>query len=163
MSFLHSVGIPTPPAFMHWPTLAKNNSLYNTLPIAGVNITSLVMKQSLAKHGSLASGSQEAESAEKAELVYGLLDAHPEVFTVCPDKSVRSRMNICFRITEGEPAEKKFLEGAEKRGLLGLKGHRSVGGIRVSNYNAISLEEVRRLRAWMEEFLKEVKRGAGIE
>ena len=69
-------------------------------------------------------------------------------------------MNVCFRIVDsaGEPdeaKEKAFLKGAEGKGLLGLKGHRSVGGIRASNYNAVSVENVRKLVSWLEEFAKE--------
>ena len=113
----------------------------------------MVLESLLKKHGPLNTGSQAKESAEKAALIYDFLDAHPDVFTVCPDKSVRSRMNLCFRIRD-EATEKKFLEGAEQRGLLGLKGHRSVGGIRLSNYNAVRLEQVQKVRTWLEEFVK---------
>ncbi len=67
-------------------------------------------------------------------------------------------MNICFRIKGGdEAAEKEFLGGAEERGLLGLKGHRSVGGVRASNYNAVGVEMVERLCGWLREFAE----GAG--
>ena len=62
-------------------------------------------------------------------------------------------MNICFRIKGGdEGKEKAFLKGAEERGLLGLKGHRSVGGVRVSCYNAVGVEKVERLCGWLGEF-----------
>jgi phosphoserine aminotransferase len=62
------------------------------------------------------------------------LEKYPDVYRVVPDKSARSRMNICFRVHGGDAdKEKAFLSGAEKKGLLGLKGHRSVGGIRASN------------------------------
>ena len=65
-------------------------------------------------------------------------------------------MNICFRIGGGdEGMEKAFLKGAEERGLLGLKGHRSVGGIRVSNYNAVPVDNVRKLKDWMVEFVSQ--------
>lgn len=73
-------------------------------------------------------------------------------------------MNICFRIISGpkpdggvapdDAKEKAFLAGAEKRGLLGLKGHRSVGGIRASNYNAVPVENVQKLADWLVEFAK---------
>lgn len=83
------------------------------------------------------------------------------MYRVCPDKTVRSRMNICFRVGgegKGDAAmEKAFLEGAEKRGLQGLKGHRSVGGVRASNYNAVPMENVRKLAVWLEEFVKAQK------
>lgn len=128
------------------------------MPIFSVYIAALVLQSLLAVHGPLASGKQAEESATKADLVYSVLDANPDLFTVCPDKSVRSRMNLCFRIKGGdEAAEKAFLAGAEKRGLLGLKGHRSVGGIRASNYNAVPVDNVRKLRQWLDDFIKEIK------
>ncbi|KAF2443660.1 hypothetical protein P171DRAFT_486382 [Karstenula rhodostoma CBS 690.94] len=62
-------------------------------------------------------------------------DKYSDIYRVVPDKTVRSRMNICFRVHGGDAdKEKAFLAGAEKQGLLGLKGHRSVGGIRASNF-----------------------------
>jgi phosphoserine aminotransferase len=77
---------------------------------------------------------QEAVSDEKAKIIYAALDKHSSVYKVVPDKSVRSRMNICLRVHGGDAdKEKAFLAGAERDGLLGLKGHRSVGGIRASN------------------------------
>ena len=86
-------------------------------------------------------------------MVYDILDANPAVFQVCPDRKVRSRMNICFRIYGGDKEkEKAFLEGAEKRGLQGLKGHRSVGGVRVSNYNAVPMANVKKLALWLVDF-----------
>ena len=158
--FLHAVGVWSPPSIMHWPTLAKNNSLYNTLPIFSVYVASLVLAQLLAVHGPLATGSQARESGAKADMIYGVLDANPQLFRVCPEKSARSRMNICFRIGGGDEAlEKRFLEGAETRRLMGLKGHRSVGGIRVSNYNAVPVANVERLRSYMVEFVKAESKG----
>lgn len=62
-------------------------------------------------------------------------------------------MNVCFRIKNGdEAAEKTFLKGAEERGLLGLKGHRSVGGVRASLYNAVSVPMVEKLCEWVRDF-----------
>lgn len=103
-------------------------------------------------------------------------------FQVVPDKSVRSRMNICFRVAHVrscywnprcvdqpnanskqlesgvDESEKAFLKGAEAQGLTGLKGHRSVGGIRASNYNSISLEGAEKLAAYIESFAKGPKK-----
>ena len=154
-AFLHSVGVWSPPSVLHWLTLAKNNSLYNTLPIFSVHVAALVLKQLLEVHGPLATGSQAKESGHKADMIYSILDGNPKLFRVCPDKSVRSRMNVCFRIGGGDEAlEKKFLEGAEKKGLMGLKGHRSVGGIRFSNYNAVPVANVEKLRDYMLDFVQ---------
>lgn len=145
-------------------TIATNNSLYNTLPIFNLYVATLVLQSLVSKFGSRKVSGQEEVADQKAKLLYDTLDSHSEVYHVVPDKSVRSRMNICFRITSGaksenggaadEAREKAFLAGAEKRGLLGLKGHRSVGGIRVSNYNAVPVENVQKLADWLIEFAK---------
>lgn len=95
---------------------------------------------------------QQDTAEKKAQLIYGALEAHPGVYRITPDKAVRSRMNICFRIEGGDPAEEAFLEGATALGLTGLKGHRSVGGIRASNYNAISLEGAEKLAKFIGTF-----------
>lgn len=96
---------------------------------------------------------QEQISNRKAEILYSVLDKYPKVYHVVPDKSVRSRMNICFRVYGGDAEkEKEFLAGAEKRLLQGLKGHRSVGGIRASNYNAVPLENVEKLAKYLEDY-----------
>ena len=79
------------------------------------------------------SGMEEVANA-KAKALYAALDKYSNVYRVVPDKSVRSRMNICFRVHGGDAEQEKlWLKGAEDRGLMGLKGHRSVGGIRCSN------------------------------
>lgn len=71
-------------------------------------------------------------------------------------------MNVCFRIKGGDEAlEKKFLKGAEERGLLGLKGHRSVGGVRASLYNAVTVGMVEKLCEWVREFAEEMDGGRG--
>ena len=99
---------------------------------------------------------QEKESDHKAELLYSTLDTLSHLYTVVPSKSVRSRMNICFRVANGDEAvEKAFVKGAEAKGLLGIKGHRSVGGIRASNYNAVSVAAVEKLVRYLEEFARE--------
>jgi phosphoserine aminotransferase len=89
-------------------------------------------------------------------MFYTALDNNGTVYQVVPDKSVRSRMNICFRVKGGDAeVEKAFLKGAESRGLLGLKGHRSVGGIRISNYNAVPVAAAEKLANYLQEFAKE--------
>ncbi|KAK8200714.1 Phosphoserine transaminase [Zalaria obscura] len=156
---LRKLGLPVGPVVLDWPTIAKNNSLYNTLPIFDVWIAGKVMDGLLKKHPAQASmpriQGQQDESEKKAASIYGVLDKYPEVYTVVPDKSVRSRMNICFRVgkeDERDAKEKAFIAGASERLLQGVKGHRSVGGCRVSNYNAVSLESVEKLVRYMEEF-----------
>jgi phosphoserine aminotransferase len=131
---LRKLNLPVGPVVFDWPTIAKNNSLYNTLPIFDVWIAGQVMANLVTTYGEKKISGQEAVSTEKAQILYGVLDSTPNVYSVVPDKTVRSRMNICFRVGGGDTEkEKAFLAGAERRGLLGLKGHRSVGGIRISN------------------------------
>lgn len=131
---LRQLDLPVGPIVFDWPTIAKNNSLYNTLPIFDVWVAGQVMQGLVQEFGTQKIGGQEHVSNQKSELLYGVLDKHSDVYRVVPDKTVRSRMNLCFRVHGGDDAkEKEFLAGAEKRGLTGLKGHRSVGGIRASN------------------------------
>lgn len=105
------------------------DSLYNTMPVFSIWIAGEVMRDLLAAHGDSKVAGQEAVSNAKAETIYRILDANPAVYQPVNDKSVRSRMNICFRVKD-TATEKEFLKGAEARMLLGLAGHRSVGGIR---------------------------------
>ncbi|EPS40648.1 hypothetical protein H072_5461 [Dactylellina haptotyla CBS 200.50] len=147
--------IPVTPVMMHYPTISKAGSLYNTLPIFDVYIASLTLAKLLQRDesGKTALQQQEDESNAKASLLYGVLDKYENIYHVVPAKSVRSRMNICFRIKEpGDEA--KFLKGGEEIGLLGLKGHRSVGGIRISNYNAVGVDSVKKLAVYLEEYAK---------
>ena len=150
-SFLHAVGVWSPPVVLNWSVIAKNNSLYNTLPIFSVWIAGEVMRGLLSTHGSAKVAGQEAVANAKAEKIYRILDSNPRVFQPVNEKSVRSRMNICFRVGDPEN-EKQFLEGSEQRSIQGIKGHRSVGGIRVSNYNAVHLDSIQRLADYLTEF-----------
>lgn len=150
-TFLHAVGVWSPPVVLSWPVIAKNNSLYNTMPIFSIWIAGEVMRGSLLTHGSSKLAGQEALSNAKAEKIYRILDDNPEIYQPVNDKTVRSRMNICFRVGDAA-TEKQFLEGAEKRLLQGLKGHRSVGGIRASNYNAVGMEKIQKLANYLADF-----------
>jgi phosphoserine aminotransferase len=113
------------------------------------------MQSLLSLHGAKKLAGQEELSNTKAKIIYDVLDSNSEIYQVVPQQHARSRMNICFRIRGGdETSEKIFLKGAEERLLQGLKGHRSVQGIRASNYNAISMADVERLAAYLLEFAK---------
>ncbi|KAL7805541.1 phosphoserine aminotransferase [Trichoderma aethiopicum] len=155
-AMMRHLGLAIPPIILQYDSIAKNNSLYNTLSIFDVYIAGQVLKKLLDTYPDKVSG-QEAVSKQKADLIYGALDAHPDVYRVVPDKSVRSRMNICFRVTKGgdfDAAEKDFFAQAAARGLTGLKGHRSVGGARASNYNTITLEGAQKLAQFINDFAK---------
>ncbi|KAL1959960.1 hypothetical protein VTO42DRAFT_628 [Malbranchea cinnamomea] len=145
-------GLPGP-IVLDYATIAKNNSLYNTLPIFNLWIAGEVIANLVQTYGAQKISGQEEIAAKKAKLLYDVLDKYPNVYQVVPDKSVRSRMNICFRVYGSDAEkEKEFLAGAEKRLLQGLKGHRSVGGIRASNYNAVPLENVERLAQYLDDY-----------
>lgn len=152
---LRKLELPICPIIFSYEAIAKNNSLYNTLSIFDVYVAGQVLCKLLQKNQK-GIESQEALSNEKARILYTVLDAYPEKYHIVPDQNVRSRMNICFRIKHDldgiELSEKKFLEGAAKLGLQGLKGHRSVGGIRVSNYNSITLDDIRKLVTYIRDF-----------
>ncbi|KAF3811190.1 Phosphoserine aminotransferase [Colletotrichum gloeosporioides] len=155
-ALMRKLGLPISPIVLSYETIAKNNSLYNTLSIFDVYVAGQVLKKLLRTFPDKAAG-QEAVANKKASLIYAALEAHPDVYRIVPDKSVRSRMNICFRVTKGgdvDATEKAFLKDATSIGLTGLKGHRSVGGIRASNYNSIPLEGAEKLAAFIESFAK---------
>ncbi|TQS31806.1 hypothetical protein Golomagni_07900 [Golovinomyces magnicellulatus] len=145
-TLMRQMGLPIPPIILQYETIAKNNSLYNTLSIFDVYIAGQVLKNSLKTYSNRVAG-QEAVSAAKAKAIYDALDAHADVYKIVPAKNVRSRMNICFRVQKGgdvDAAEKEFLKQSTALGLTGLKGHRSVGGIRASNFLSLKRE----LKSW---------------
>ena len=113
-------------------------------------IAGQVLKRLLRQHPKVQG--QQAIAEEKAQLIYGALEASPDIYKIVPDKTVRSRMNICFNIEGGDPVEGAFVKEAAALGLTGLKGHRSVGGVRASNYNCISLEGAEKLAKFIGAF-----------
>ena len=95
----------------------------------------------------------EAYNRKKGGLIYGVIDAHPEFFRSPVDADARSFMNIVFRLPS-EELEEKFVAEGKKRRFLGLKGHRSVGGIRISTYNSCPMEACEQVSDFMKEFVK---------
>ncbi|KAA8634561.1 hypothetical protein SMACR_04494 [Sordaria macrospora] len=155
-ALLRKLALPIPPIVLQYEIIAKNNSLYNTLSIFDVYIAGQVLKKLLATYPNGVDG-QQAVAEKKAELIYAALEAHPEAYKIVPDKSARSKMNICFRVIKGgnvDEAEKAFLKESTALNLTGLKGHRSVGGIRASNYNSIPLEGAEKLAKFIDEFAR---------
>ncbi|KAI1438788.1 phosphoserine aminotransferase [Xylaria sp. CBS 124048] len=155
-TLMRKLGLPVAPVILTYDTVAKNNSLYNTLSIFDVYIAGQVLKKLLKTFPNKAAG-QEALANQKATLIYDALEAYPDVYKIVPQKSVRSRMNICFRVTkhgETEKTEAAFLKESTAKGLTGLKGHRSVGGIRASNYNTIPLAGAEKLATFLRDFAK---------
>jgi phosphoserine aminotransferase len=135
------------PSAFHYKRVADNQSMYNTPPTFGIYMAGL-MFQWLKKQGGIAA--MEARNIAKAQLLYDAIDGSSlyenRVHTAC-----RSRMNVPFYLRD-ESRNEAFLAGAKAAGLLQLKGHKSVGGMRASIYNAMPLEGVQALVAYMREF-----------
>jgi phosphoserine aminotransferase len=138
------------PKIFQYRTHAENNSLYNTPPTFGIYLIRNVLAW-VKEVGGLQK--IEAWNREKASLLYGTLDVHSGFYRCPVESASRSVMNIVFRLPSPE-LEAMFVTEAKKAGMVGLKGHRSVGGIRVSTYNAVSVEWVRALTEFMGQFAK---------
>ena len=136
------------PSMLDYKLQAEKQSLYNTPPVFAIYIVRLVMKW-LKGIGGL--GEMERRNREKAELLYAAMDSSDGFFRGTAEKASRSRMNNCFRLPS-EELEKKFVEEAKAAKLMGLAGHRSVGGIRASLYNAFPKDGVEALAAFMKDF-----------
>jgi phosphoserine aminotransferase len=136
------------PTIFRYATHASNNSLYNTPPTFGIYLVRNVLAYALE-----IGGLEEIEkrNRRKAAVLYGAIDARPDFFRAPVEKESRSTMNIVFRLPT-EALEKQFLGEAEKQRMVGLAGHRSTGGIRVSTYNAVSVEAVEKLVSFMNDF-----------
>lgn len=139
------------PVMLRYDTFAKNNSLYNTPPAFGIYILNKVVGW-IKKNGGLEAMAK--RNAEKAALVYDAIDASGGFYRGHAQKESRSFMNATFRLPTAE-LEKKFADEAAKKGLGGLKGHRSVGGLRASIYNAMPIAGCRALADFMKQFQKE--------
>jgi len=139
--------LPGTPTLYDYQIHAKNDSMYNTPPTYAMYITGLVFAW-LKKQGGLAA--MEKINIAKAKLLYDLLDSTD--FYHCPVAIAdRSRMNVPFTLKDSA-LDGEFLKQAQYNGLLQLKGHRSVGGMRASIYNAMPAEGVATLAAFMKEF-----------
>jgi phosphoserine aminotransferase len=139
--------LPICPSAFHWQEQAAADSMLNTPPTYAIYVAGLVFEWLLAQGGVAAI---ERRNVAKAKLLYDYLDASPFYRNpVAP--ADRSRMNVPFRLRD-ESLDGAFLKGAEERGMLQLKGHRSVGGMRASIYNAMPVEGVQALVDYMREF-----------
>jgi len=138
------------PKIFQFRTHAENKSLYNTPPTFGVYMVRNVLAW-LKSQGGLAK--VEEANRKKAGRLYGVIDKNSQFFRSPVEKESRSVMNVVFRLPS-EELEAQFIADAKKKGMVGLKGHRSVGGIRASIYNAASYEWVDALAGFMEEFAK---------
>ena len=149
---LLGAALPICPSAFDWTVVAAHDSMYNTPPTYAIYIAGLVF-QWLKRQGGVAA--MEKRNIEKAALLYAALDADDFYRNrIAPEN--RSRMTIPFFLRD-ESKNEAFLAGAKQRGLLQLKGHKSVGGMRASIYNAMPIEGVQALVDYLNEFAGRAK------
>lgn len=139
----------TVPTLLKYRTYVENGSLYNTPPSYSIYIAGLVFEW-IKEQGGLEA--LKKINQEKAKILYDYLDAS-DLFSSPVQKENRSLMNVPF-VTGNEELDAKFIKEAAQRGLKTLKGHRTVGGMRASIYNAMPIDGVKALVRYMEEFKK---------
>ena len=141
--------MPITPKIMDWAKQAENGSMINTPPTYAIYMAGLCLKW-LKKQG----GAEGIEpvNIEKAKLLYDFID-NSRLFRGTADPAFRSRMNVTF-VTDSPETDAEFVKQAAAKGLVNLKGHRLVGGIRASIYNAMPLEGVEKLVSFMQDFKK---------
>jgi phosphoserine aminotransferase len=137
------------PGYMNFQIHAEARSLWNTAPTFPIYILMLVTKWLITDIGSLEK--MNAQNRAKAKLLYDVIDASTGFYAGHAQPEFRSVMNVSFRLPSDELTN-KFVKDAEQRGMTDLKGHRSVGGIRASIYNAMPVAGVEKLRDFMVEF-----------
>ena len=138
------------PTMLQYRTYLKDHSLYNTPPTFAIYVLGLVLDWITAEGGISAI---EKRNEAKAKALYDAIDSSGGFYSCPMERDSRSRMNVVFRVSGGNDAlEKKFSSEATAAGLIGTAGHRSVGGMRVSLYNAVAPEAVQALAAFMREF-----------
>jgi len=141
----------TLPTMLDYRTFIKENSLYNTPPVFPIYVSMLTLRW-IKKAGGLKA--IQRRNRTKANIIYNEIDANP-LFRGTVAAEDRSLMNICFVMEKGfEHLEKEFLAETEKHGMIGLKGHRSVGGFRASAYNALEKKSATALAELMQDFAK---------
>ena len=141
------------PTMLQYRTYADNNSLYNTPPTFGIYIINLIMKWIKEK-----GGIEEINklNIKKASLLYDAIDSSDGFYVGHAQKDSRSLMNVSFNIKDKDSVlESKLVEETLKAGMIGLKGHRSIGGLRASIYNAMTYDGVKELVKLMGRFAKE--------
>jgi len=136
------------PTILKWKTHVEKDSLYNTPPCFAIYLCELVLEH-LKSLGGIAA--VEKQNRKKAKMVYDVIDKSNGFYRGVAKKESRSLMNVTFNLATPE-LEAKCVEEAKAKGLIGLKGHRDVGGMRASIYNAMSVEGVEALCEFLEEF-----------
>ena len=138
------------PKVFRYQTHAEADSLYNTPPTLAIYLVRNVLAW-MEEQGGLPA--MEQRNRAKAELLYGCLDSLAGFYSAPVEKASRSTMNVVFRLPS-EALEEQFVAEAKKAGMVGLKGHRTTGGIRASTYNAVSQQDVATLVEFMKSFAK---------
>lgn len=139
------------PSYLRYKLHAEKNSLYNTPPTFGIYILRNVLAYNKSIGGLAAI---EANNRKKGELLYGCIDKHPGFYKgFVTEKAHRSLMNVDFFLPTPD-LDAQFVQEANKAGMVGLKGYRDIGGIRVSTYNAVTVDNVKTLVEFMEQFVK---------
>lgn len=138
------------PIMLNYHTHVEGKSLYNTPPVFPIYVVHLVLRW-LRRFGGLSAMAE--HNRKKAGLIYQVLDAAPEFYRGHAHKDSRSLMNITFRLPTPE-LDDRFVKEARAQGMDGLRGHRSVGGLRASVYNAFPVEGAQALAQFMAEFLR---------
>ena len=141
---------PDTPAMLDYQLMAENDSMYNTPPCWCIYMAKLVFDWILSIGGL---DEMKRRNERKASLLYDYLDGQ-NYYTSTVDKKCRSMMNVVF-VTGNAELDKKFVKEAAAAGLKNLKGHRSVGGMRASIYNAMPYEGVEKLVAFMKKFAED--------
>jgi phosphoserine aminotransferase len=139
-------GLPT---LLDYRTHIAARSVYNTPPVFAIYVLMLVTRWLRDEVGGVEA--MAAINRAKADALYGALDAEQGFYRVHGERSCRSTMNVAFRLPTPE-LETHFLETARREGFHGLEGHRSIGGLRASLYNAVTLDAVNALSEWLGEF-----------
>ena len=141
-----TTGLPT---LLDYRTHIDARSVYNTPPVFAIYVLMLVTRWLRDEVGGVQA--MAAINRAKSELLYRALDAAPGFYRVHSAPSCRSTMNVAFRLPEPQ-MEARLLEAARRDGFHGLEGHRSIGGLRASLYNAVTLDAVTALSDWLGEF-----------
>jgi phosphoserine aminotransferase len=140
------------PAMLNYQTQIEGGSMYNTPPVFAIYVSMLTLKWLKAKGG--VAGIQK-ENEAKAKVLYEEIDRNP-LFKAVAAEEDRSHMNVCF-VMENAELEKPFLKLCDEKGIVGIKGHRSVGGFRASIYNALPITSIHVLIDAMREFAEKNK------
>ena len=141
------------PSLFRYSTFAKSQSMYNTPPTFQIYVFSLLLAW-IEEMGGLEKMAE--HNYKKAKLIYDVIDAYPDFYKGHANKEDRSYMNITWNFAD-DRLQAAFLAGAQERNMHGLKGHRSVGGMRASVYNAMPIEGCQALVDYMEEYYKKTR------